>query len=715
MTGAGLQPRLLLNPVITIWNPYNVEIPMTPLQFNFPKPLPTALRYTINGTQTPFRSLTNGSTNYGPISTQSSLNYSISTAAPLKPGETRVFSHQSAPVDANTGARLPLTPGFSPTGGHYFVLQSSAPTNTSIDVEVALDTAYNDIAVGVGVYLDMLRQDNRRHLVYRMVYTPELARQVYSNIQGLGGVTASELASTIGNPRPFLTTIFGARMTSNTHLSAKGFVQSSPLVNYTAMGRKDEVEPTISRQYGGTRHPVNSPFDFSFEALSAAGSDVLPNVGDGNSGYIVTGFTSGTGVSRCVVAGIPLRPIASLAELQHWDLRYENPIPPYAFNIIGNSDATPLLPSNAVTNPGDSPLPVNLQHDDFYCANHLLFDDWFLSSIAPNPNTFGPAGPSLQDTYSDFIEGKEPLANRAYRPIAEDTATDNPQSLYSQNVGNGAAWRKIASRFEVEGMFNVNSTSVTAWRALLGHARNQKIPYIESSGNTWDVALSEPTDYAFTRTNVAGDTRASNASFGDTDPEIGGYQVFDEQILDRLAEEIVIQVRLRGPFLSLAEFVNRQLSTGELALAGAIQTALNKLSADAGSNPYQTVQDLSSPSLAQPPGHPAQAYKFPEAAIGYGAYGVPGWTRQADVLRPLAPILSARDDTFTIRAYGDARDASGRILARATCEAVVRRTRDFVDAADAADTITPLTSETNRTFGRRFQLVSFRWLHDSEI
>jgi hypothetical protein len=85
------------------------------------------------------------------------------------------------------------------------------------------------------------------------------------------------------------------------------------------------------------------------------------------------------------------------------------------------------------------------------------------------------------------------------------------------------------------------------------------------------------------------------------------------------------------------------------------------------------------------------------------------------VLRPIAPILSARDDTFTIRAYGDARDKSGNITARATCEAVVRRTRDFVDPADAPDITTQPKSAANLIFGRRYEIISFRWLNNSEI
>ena len=108
-------------------------------------------------------------------------------------------------------------------------------------------------------------------------------------------------------------------------------------------------------------------------------------------------------------------------------------------------------------------------------------------------------------------------------------------------------------------------------------------------------------------------------------------------------------------------------------------------------------------------------YKFPDAAVGQATYGLPGWTRQADVLRALAPIMTARDDTFTIRAYGDARDKSGNITARATCEAVVRRTAEYLDPADLPELTGTPTRPINQAFGRRFQLVSFRWLSPAEL
>ena len=730
-TTAQYTARLLLTPVVTMWNPYSVEI-TSPIALNFQilKPLPTALRYTVNGTTSPtYNCLTAGGINNQPaLSSGGNLQYQISSSFTLKPGETRVFSPGTTNGIVAAGTTAELQPGYRSKGGHYFDVKNAAGQpvtgggGTSIKADAKFDTYYDDAGkTGVGIYLDM-SVSGARHLVYRMVYTPAIANDVYKPLTGLA---ESTLANAATNPLPFMSTVFGARMASKTHLPAKGFVQSSPLVNYTAMGDKDLAETTIARKYGGTNHPVNSPFDYSF--IKHAGLDSqLPNASDTTGrGYIVTGFNKSDGLSRCVIAEIPVRPLVSLAELQHWDLRYENPIPPYAFNLIGNSDASPLLPANAVVNTADTSLAANLQYDDSYCANHVLFDDWFFSSIAPDPTTYGTSGKNLQTTYTDFVSGIAPLANQAYLPIAEDAgfaaaAEGNATKLYDQHVKKADAYRSVASHLEVEGMFNVNSTSVVAWRALLGHARKQRVPFIRESGTGWNVEASEESDHPASRFSISGDSEAgkpgSSGSFPEA-TEFAGYRVLDDQLIDQLAEEIVKQVRTRGPFLSLAEFVNRQLSSGDLALAGAVQAALNEV-AKGSSNPYAEIQAVltdSGKATANIPKAADAAYKFPAAAEGWNAYGLPGWTRQADILRPLAPILSVRDDTFVVRAHGDARDDKGNIVSRAVCEAVVRRTRDYVDATDSADLVTPPKSAINKTFGRRFEMVSFRWLNPSEI
>ncbi len=719
------QARLLLNPVITMWNPYNVEMTFAnvPLSFGIPKPLPAALKYTFDRDQNPnYSSLTAGSQNYPTsLSSAGSLSYRISTAFSLKPGETRVFSPTA---QAAVSTALELQPGYRSNVGHFFDLKNSlgaaaiGPATTTIKTDAIFNTSYNDVSSGVGIYLDM-SYSGRRHLAYRMTYTPAVAASVYPAISNLGSTT---LGAAVGAPYPFLTTVFGARMASRTHIAAKGFVQSSPLVNYTAMGGKDLIESTIQRHYGGTNHPVNSPFDYSFEKVSPNDS-LLPNESDTtNRGYIVTGFTKADGISRCVMDELPTRPLQSLGELTNWDLRYENPIPPYAFNLIGNSDASPLIAADSVVGKYFSDA-LNLQYDDSYCANHLLFDDWFFSSIAPDPTTFGTSGKTLQKNYTDFISGLSPLGNRSYLPLTQDlvfgkSSTANANTLYTNNVGKTDSWRTIASRLEVEGMFNVNSTSVTAWRALLGHARNQKVPYIKESGAAWSVDVSGQSNYPFSRFTIAGDTEAKTRAVGSFPEatEFSGYRILDEKTIDALATEIVKQVRLRGPFLSLSEFINRQLSSGDLAVAGTIQAALDEIAKTPSTNPYATIISVNDrPSAAVPASAGDAEYQFPNAAKGQASYGLPGWTRQVDILRPLAPILTARDDTFTIRAYGDARDSGGNITARATCEAVVRRTRNYLDPLDLAEITTNPVRVVNRTFGRRFELLSFRWLSLGEI
>ena len=742
-----LEPRLLLTPVITLWNPYNVQISTPTLKFQFTDSLPPALCYTINGlANTKYHRLTRGKypvagpNNDPPLSQALDQTYSIAARVNLKPGETQIFSPQST-TPVPDGTLIAMEPGYRSRGGHYLpVLDDTGkplvlPPASTIKADAKFDTQYQDLVPGVGMRLNMIAGAGNispeglwspAYLAYRMVNSKEVANAIYKPLTQLAEATLSQCVT---NPAPFMSAVFGARMASNTHIPAKGFVQSSPLVNFTAMGDgQDTKESTIQHHYGGTKHPVNSPFDFSFVKHSPGGDSYLPNADASNHGYIVTGFQQSDGLSRCVIAEVPTRPLQSLGELQHWDLRYENPIPPFAFNLIGNSDATPLLPANAVVNSADAALPANLQHDDSYCANHLLFDDWFFSSIAPDPTAFGTSGRSIQQVFSDFAGGTAALGNRGYQPIRADQtlAAAGPSSasqLYTKYVSPTASWKSIASHLEVEGMFNVNSTSVSAWRAMLGHARDQKIPYIRQTGGNWDIGLSGKTDYAYSRFSIAGDAAAgtdgTSGSFSEAS-EFTGYRVLDGKLLDAFAAEIVKQVRARGPFLSLAEFVNRQLSAGNLALAGTLQAALNELAKTQSTNPYAAIDSYLTANnvpdaLAVPVMANLAEYQFPAAAASKIAYGLPGWTRQADVLRPLAPVLSARDDTFKIRGYGDARDAQGKILARAVCEATVRRTRDYVDPGDLPDITTPPTKAVNKTFGRRFQIIAFQWLAPNEV
>ena len=101
-----------------------------------------------------------------------------------------------------------------------------------------------------------------------------------------------------------------------------------------------------------------------------------------------------------------------------------------------------------------------------------------------------------------------------------------------------------ASDLILDGSFNVNSTSVDAWIAQLSSLRGISVPNGPTSINSTPVVrfLEEP---------LASDDNNWNELRSLSDTEIAS-----------LAKNIVKQVKLRGPFLSFSDFVNRRLIPG---------------------------------------------------------------------------------------------------------------------------------------------------------
>jgi hypothetical protein len=59
------------------------------------------------------------------------------------------------------------------------------------------------------------------------------------------------------------------------------------------------------------------------------------------------------------------------------------------------------------------------------------------------------------------------------------------------------------------------------------------------------------------------------------------------------------------------------------------------------------------------------------------------------------------------------------VAAKVWCEAVVQRVPEYLDAnastGNPAETEPASLNDTNKRFGRRFQITSFRWLSPGEI
>jgi len=345
-------------------------------------------------------------------------------------------------------------------------------------------------------------------------------------------------------------------------------------------------------------------------------------------------------------------------------------------------------------------------YDISYLLNTAVWDGYFFSTI--------------------------PQSGSAYQPV-------NPRLSLRADVvpANGSAVRdgaQAANYTLVNGAFNINSTSVDAWAALLAGMKNlPNIPGLGTNGTNASVV--------FPRTLWQSAAAVSPPTGTGTDSYSGYRQLTDSDVRS-LAAAIVSQVRMRGPFVSVAQFVNRVLvkagaDTNGLGQSGALQRAIDTANlnvfsnaAASATNDKAAIPNRDDDNIITEAGMCGTYAIFADGAnVGsptqlQRSSSIPGWLTQADVLQAIGPVLSARSDTFVIRTYGDVLNpvtGSTTPDARAWCEAVVQRTPDYVDQADPAlavsanATAPSATNVTNRTFGRRFKVVSFRWLSPDDI
>lgn len=201
----------------------------------------------------------------------------------------------------------------------------------------------------------------------------------------------------------------------------------------------------------------------------------------------------------------------------------------------------------------------------------------------------------------------------------------------------------------VDGLFNINSTSVRAWQSVLTQALRD---YRLVPGGAAEA------DAFFARHPFGATTLSELFADDEMGDDVGtlafsqGIRLVEPENITALATAIVAGVRNEGPFASLEAFIESDVLSNAIVSSG--------------------INDLPAP----PPG------SLLEIDAG-------------DLAMKLTPIMSARSDTFVIRTYGDVvNPVTGRVEGRAACEAVVRRFPEFVDGSAQ----------------RRFQVVQFRWL-----
>ena len=383
---------------------------------------------------------------------------------------------------------------------------------------------------------------------------------------------------------------------------------------------------------------------------------------------------------------------------------------PQVERAIGNSFASPFVRPDAAMGSGNyhagtgNPVPL---FDHSYLANAALFDAWFCSSLHDGrllpQGAPGVDNRAAAQVLKDFLE-RAP-GDRDARLLNPRVIPAAPPDRAKERLMSGTnmhpdAMARVAAYIYLDGAFNVNSTRKEAWKALLATSRSQ------AKRATTGKLLANDEVTPFGSSGLAAAAAAKPATQPAEIEQWSGFRTLTDDQLDQLAERIVAEVKRRGPFLSLADFLNRRLKgKGDEQLLGAVQAAIEQAglnSAFKGGGRSLIAGDFS--------GLPGAAV----ATAGGGmarSTGIPGYLMQADVLAAVANQLAPRGDTFRIRGYGSATDAKGRVIAEAWCEAVVQRLPEYLDPLDEAEIASAdLKQPLNRVFGRRFAVIGFQWL-----
>ena len=757
-----------LYPRIVLWNPYNVNLEAQQYVIDF--------NHFVNDSLTVEKRTQSGTTDVGNFGydtragTRTERRMVLTTVpTSFGPGEALVFS-PVASGNAIGGNAMPLA--FRSSGGSNMISASVDPhlyTNFYITLGVMSGVAKSDLPVyanhnrGAYYWVDMMdwwwnNDDNGLkvglHLVdgnvgnynsltsgqglLQLIDTDNWKRSYQGRFNNgrwkVGGVEPVYDYESTPQQSPWLRTSYGVRLkwlreTNPYNLSGGGsgaFWHAAHIANYNMRAALCHRSPYDMVCDNGESHHWYTYGPYAVDrqqSMPLTHPDYAAHPGP--NGYRANLFFAGneTGPThKYPLFDVPGRnyQVHSIGAFRHAQLSMHIWQPTYA---VGSSRAPINLfqrertaaPHSTMVGQWQADMPhipawMKMQHltssgastDHFvydlsYEANHALWDKYFLSS----------GDKSHKQRLLDDPLG-DPLPNSRIVPLlgaSEDILEDG---------------RKAASKLAVKGPFNVNSTSKEAWKALLGSFKGLRIP--QSSG----AAPAASQDHPFPR--FLHTPAAAYNGGGSKDVEAwAGYRKLSNSEIDELAEAIVQEVRERGPFVSISDFVNRRLvpSTSAGEKEHGLQGTLDAAIAATGINTSlmggdaAMPQNLSGVSESYGVISRSNPAHFPQSK----AEGAPGWLMQGDILQQVGSVLTARGDTFRVRAYGESRASNGRVMARAWCEAVVQRLPDYLDSEDSAELPAAFADgsenaalkQVNRKFGRRYVITSFRWLTPTEV
>lgn len=729
---------MIYSPIVTLYNPYNAPISFDELRIDF-KDLPIGFRFYRNGqSQTTRLAHFNQlyiykdtdktfSKTFG-INLRSAFNVGEAAPVVMEPGENLVFGESvSGEATWNTGgmfdwqsdltANIPLAPGY-PSQGVGFWVDWLTPDEliTSFDDKRGIYTLTLGDTVDVEFApLPSEASGNRLSIELNLVQGSRKLRSGsldldYGDVNRLTGALSKDPATSF--PARLQQPYLGSEIYESPSTKLKDFSRAKAFALFSYYGKTTLESDSATKPWVQGGQATNLVgIDLTKESMGIHPSEVALKrvapgfrfpIDDQNRGKFFTGHGENTGTRIAPQYEVPMLPLQSLAQLRHAGLANQGFLPGATYTA-GESFATPMLGSSSVSAASTKDYKL-LDHAWF--ANNALWDHYFFSTLSPHEGPMMKAK-SLKEVSTGFLENGEALLNPRMIPADSKAGADLVERLSS-----AGGYLESASHLMIDGAFNVNSTSIQAWKALLSSTNKEDVEYFHVSdgapaGRPGEV---EKAAHPFSRMRRASGPAVE--SFNAIESRHGrwnGMRTLTDTEITSLATNIVDEIKERGPFLSLAEFVNRKPgSDKKLALKGALQAAIDRtesinarFSAD---SKYYTAAE------AGADGHP-----FPDALEGMSAAGAPGYLTQGDILSSLGSVISVRSDTFRIRSYGESVDPSGKVVARAWCEAVVQRIPDFVDPVDQPRAPIASLKPANKVFGRRFEVTGFRWLSPEEI
>ena len=516
-----------------------------------------------------------------------------------------------------------------------------------------------------------------------------------------GTIVQNEGDTDQGGKTPFAVFTMTAKTSQDLQSPTKGWLFGNPVLSSYEQDEDEAPQPVQS-------------YEFSFREVTSANSFPMVEIDpETNRGYFGPGQSAQTGLTASPMFTLPTSPMVSIGQFQAANL-ISAVRPPFFNYPLGNSFAHPLLQTNQAV--------AGSFVDHSYLLNQRLWDSFYFSGISKGMNE------DNTEALTNFFEGRNTLTPRLQPNLGRGEDIDEIISDLSENPE--MASRELAGHQMLEGAFNVHSTSVLAWKALLMSAFELSVPTRDNDSHM--VSQTTP----FTRllpsysesnddlTFAAGSGDIGNDALRRAERWLGFHELTEEQC-ELLAENIVEQIQLRcaqdeGPFLSFGEFVNRRIggTTDNFVLSGVLQDAID-LTNDPNLNSDQagigdegvlfSLEDGVGIVDVDP------RVPNPDALIGNTAEGSPATLIQGDLLQQIGSVISVRSDTFRVRSYGNSVDQNGRVKAEVWCEAIVQRMPDFVDSSQSPGTEFDDLNVVNQNFGRRFQVVSFRWLDAQEV